>query len=360
MNIAVVGCGLMAESHVKALRSLGYKVVFVIGRNSDRTKAFAKKYNILSWSLNLEEVLDNFELDSIHICTPPANHYETIKTALKNKINVICEKPFVLDKIEAKELVELAEKQGVVNAIGFNVRFYESIINAQKSISDGNLGKINLVNGTYKQEFHVLPAPYSWRYDAVQAGKMRATTEIGSHWIDLMGYLTKKKVEAVSATFSSFQPQRKLQDGIMYPASSNELGNIIKVDSEDCAIITFKLEGGALGNVVLSEVSHGRSNYLNIEVDGSDGAFWWDSETLNHSHYANDIGQGFNTEVLAFAGGFTDSLASMLCNIYDVIEKKEPNKSAKYATFQDGLINIKICNAIYESAHNKSAWVSIN
>jgi predicted dehydrogenase len=359
MNIAIVGCGMMAEIHVKALRSLGYNVIVVIGRTEDRTKAFAKKNLIPNWRVSIEDTFDNFNLDSVHICTPPVNHYETIKIALNHKVHVICEKPFVLDEREAEELVSLAQKQGVINAVGFNVRFHEAIAKAQNKINEGKLGKLYLVNGSYKQEFHVLPVNNSWRYDKKQAGLMLATTEIGSHWIDLMGYLTSKKVEAVSATFGNFIPQRRLEDGIMYPLSSKEQGGKIDVDIDDTAIITFKLEGGTLANVVLSEVAPGRSNYLNIEINGSDGSFWWDSESLNHSYFANKKGCGVNSEVLAFTGGFNDSLINMIANIYNEIEKKGPEEDSMYATFQDGLMNIKICNAIYKSAHNKSEWIPI-
>lgn len=359
MNIAIVGNGMMAEIHVKSLRSLGYKVVVVIGRNVENTKAFCKKYNIPNWSLDLEEALDNFKLDCVHICTPPINHYETIKIALNHKLNVICEKPFILDEEEAEELVQLAKKQGVINAVGFNVRFHEAIGNAKDRIEKGNLGKIFLVNGSYKQEFHVLPVNTSWRYDKKQAGVMLATTEIGSHWIDLLQFLSDKRVESVSATFGNLNPKRKVSDGVMFPVNEDVSGNVIDVDVDDTAIITFKLEDGILANVVLSEIASGRSNYLNIEINGSEGSFWWDSENLNHSSYAKGKGNSVNSEILAFTGGFSDSVINMLSDIYRVIEKKGPQEDANFASFKDGLDNIKICNAIYKSAHNDSQWITL-
>lgn len=360
MNIAIVGCGTMAEIHVKALKSLGYKVVVVVGRNKERTKVFAEKYQIPNWRLDIESAFDSYELDSVHICTPPINHYEIIKTALNYKLHVICEKPFVLDEHQAEELVNLAEKMNVVNAVGFNTRFHEAILKSKKKITEGKLGKLYLINGSYKQEFHVLPVNYSWRYNKKEAGKMLATTEIGSHWIDLMGYLTSKRVESVSATFGNFNPKRKLEHGVMYPILNNENDNIIDLDCDDTAIVTFKMEGGTLANVVLSEVAPGRSNFLSIEINGSVGSFWWDSETLNHSHFATGKECGVNTEVLAFAGGFNDSVKNMLQDVYKAIENKEPKEIGSYASFKDGLTNIKICNAIYKSAHNKSKWVTIN
>ena len=72
------------------------------------------------------------------------------------------------------------------------------------------MDRVVLVQGHYRQEFHILPAPYSWRYRE----ELRAATEIGSHFIDLMRYLTGQEVEAVSASFLNATPRRFLRDGM--------------------------------------------------------------------------------------------------------------------------------------------------
>lgn len=359
MNIAIIGCGTMAETHLIALRSLGFKVNVVVGRNEERTEGFANKYMIPNWSIDIKDALDNYEIDSVHVCTPPVSHYKTIKMALEYKKHVICEKPFVLDESEAQYLVDLAKKQNVLNAVGYNVRFHEAIRNAHATISSGKLGNLSLISGSYKQEFHALPAPYSWRYDKNQAGLMLATTEIGSHWIDLMEFLTSKKVEAVSATFGNSNPKREIEDGMMYPLTEGSSRETVDVDIDDTAIISFKLEGGTLACAVLSEIAAGRTNYLNIEINGSDGSFWWNSELLNQSHFAIGKSSGVNSKVLAFAGGFNESVVSMLSQIYLDIKNERQSDDSCYATFEDGLTNIKICNAIYKSAHSDSQWVSV-
>lgn len=359
MKIAIIGCGMMANLHATAIHSLGYSIHLVVGHKNESTVLFAKKFKIPNWSLNLEDALAQFSIDTIHICTPPTNHYEVIKIALKHKVHVICEKPFVLDNNQADELVDLSLEMGVTTAVGFNVRFHDAIKVAKREITDQKLGKIFLVSGSYKQEFHALPVNYSWRYDKDSAGLMLATTEIGSHWIDLMIYLTGKLVESVSATFSNLYPKRKLIDSTMYPYTDGDK-DTVSFENEDTAIITFKLNDGTLANVVLTEMAQGRSNYLNIEINGSGGSFWWDSENLNHSNYAYGKNQGYNHQTLAFTGGFNDSIKNMIDDFYRVVDCKMPVEKANFATFKDGFENIKICNAIYKSAHSNSEWVSIN
>ena len=75
---------------------------------------------------------------------------------------------------------------------------------------------------------------------------MRATTEIGSHWIDLVRYLTGLEILEVSATYGMFTPDRFVKDGIMYeeeqPGSTK-----ITVDSDDAVCATLKFSNGALG-----------------------------------------------------------------------------------------------------------------
>lgn len=58
-----------------------------------------------------------------------------------------------------------------------------------------------------------------WRYQDALAGPMRATTEIGSHWIDLVRFLTGEEIVSVSATYGKFTPDRYIKDGMMYETS---------------------------------------------------------------------------------------------------------------------------------------------
>ena len=60
-----------------------------------------------------------------------------------------------------------------------------------------------------------MPAPVDWRYNTVLAGRMRAVTEIGTHWLDIAQYISGRKVKALSAKFGRFYPNRYVEDRIM-------------------------------------------------------------------------------------------------------------------------------------------------
>ena len=354
MRIAIIGNGGIAHTHVKELKSLGENVAVVIGRNQERTKDFAKCYGIGTYTEDFEAALAP-GIDCVHICTPPALHYEMVKRVLEAGKHVVCEKPLCIKAEQAKELADLAHEKQVVAAIDFNVRYYDACRQMKEMMDKQELGKLCLIHGSYLQEFHALPESYSWRYQEQLGGKMRAVTEIGSHYIDLVRFVTGMEIVEVSADFGNFTPNRYVKDGIMYEEKLDGAKEIL-VHSEDVAILSFRLSNGVLGNVVLSEVSHGRSNYLNIEMTGTKQSVWWNSEDcnrLNTSQKGNGICSGMN----AFGGGFEDTVGRLFADVYVTIKSGEVAHS--YPDFTDGYINLAICEAIYESNSKNGIWTKV-
>ena len=349
MGIAILGLGNIAKTHVQALRALGQKVVLAVGSNEKKAQTFASEWKIANSSANWETILGE-DIDTVHICLPPGLHEKAIRMALEAGKGVVCEKPLCLDPQEAWNLYLLAKEKGVTGAVNFNVRYQEGLQAMRQSVQSGTLGRLCLVHGSYLQEFHVLPTAYSWRYRPDVAGPMRAVTEIGSHFIDTVRFLTGAEIVRVSAVFGKFTPERILKDEIMYERTDENKGEELWVDSEDAAAVTFRLDNGALGNVVLSEVSCGRGNSLRISLDGNQGALWWNSQESGVFCQA-----GKQTGVLRrendFGNGFLGSFLSLFRQVYE--------QKADYPTFYDGYVNALVCNAIYESAQKNGAWVDV-
>lgn len=350
MATAIFGSGTIADVHLNALRFIGKEVSIVINKFPESGNSFAKKWGIKKFSTNPMDAMGD-DIDTVHICTPPNLHYETAKLALENNKNVICEKPFCLSSSQAIELYNLAKNKNLVNAVNFNVRYNPACMDAKNYVKD-KLGEVLLIHGSYLQEFHVLPTQYSWRYKPEFGGNMRAVTEIASHWIDLARYISGLEVTEVSANFAYFNKNRLLKDNIMYPANEGE-GNLI-VNSEDTAAILLRFSNGAIGNLIVSEHSHGRNNKVAIEFTGKNSSIWWDSEDPHKLHTAGK-NTGINTNINVFSGGYKESFVSFFKAVYDSIDKKQN----EYPSFYDGVINVVICNAIYKSANNNSQWVKI-
>lgn len=353
--IAILGTGSIAHSHVNAVRCAGLEVGIVVNPNTKSAEEFAKSYGIKKYSGSFSDLLSD-EVTSVHVCTPAALHYEEVKALIEAGKNVLCEKPLCLSYSEAKELSELAAKCGVITAVDLNVRYNPACMEASKMVKSDDFGKLMLCHGEYLQEFELLPTAYTWRYDEKKAGKMRAVTEIGTHLVDLIYFITGQKISRLSACFNRIQKDRVIKDGMMYDANS-ETGDEFKVDSEDSALITFQFENGVFGSFVLSEVSSGHMNTIKVEVAGSKKNVSWDSIEATKLSFASK-GCPVNTINFAFGNnGFNDTVIELVKDYYNLVDKKEA--SNVLPTFEDGAYLARVCEAIYESANNDANWVDI-
>ncbi|MGL5514798.1 MAG: Gfo/Idh/MocA family protein, partial [Sporomusa sp.] len=316
------------------------------------------KYGATQYSTNSNDIL-NSDVDCVHVCTPPNLHYEQIAELLNRGFNVLCEKPLCFENDQAKELCRLAKEKNCLNAIDFNVRFHIGLDEAKSVINSEDFGSIRLIHGSYLQEFNAFPAPLSWRYDKKLAGNMRAMTEIGSHWTDLAQYMSGKKIKALSAQFANFTPERDLKDGMMYEKGSIPKADSVTIDNEDAVVLNLMFEDGVIGSCVLSEVSAGRINRLKLEITGSRKSIWWNSEDNNVVNIGKK-NEGINTYVYPFGNGFGDTLGYLFDAFYVDIKRGYADENPPYPTLYDGMLNVLICNAAYESATNGGKWIEIN
>lgn len=344
---AIIGGGFAANLHVAALKSCGIEPAVVVTTRAQTAQSFAAQWNIPVWGTDPALALGP-EIDAVHICTPPATHGQFVRLALMAHKDVFCEKPLCLSPAEARELIALAEQTDNRFAVSFNVRYHMAVQRARELIRGGAFGRPLLIHGSYQQEFDVLPAPYDWRYRPALAGDMRAVTEIGSHWIDTAQYVTGKRVLAVSASFMNFFPDRTVADGTMDLASRRP-GTPLHVDSEDAACLTLRYEDGAIGTVLLSEISHGRGNRLALEIVCENGSLWWNEEENNVLHTAVR-GEGVKSELFAFGNGFSDTFITLVQNFYDGKACPTVREAAQVAD---------VCAAAAWSAAHDSAWKEV-
>ena len=357
MKAAIIGAGFSGRVHAAALAACGVQVGAVVTAHADSAQRFARQWNIPVYGTDLALALAP-DIDAVHICTPPSTHGQMVRYFLEHGKHVLCEKPLCFDPAEAVALADLAEHSGRVCALTFNVRYHMACQKAREILASGEMGRVLLVHGNYMQEFNAFPAPLDWRYDEKLAGSMRAVSEIGSHWLDLAAFLTGLEPEAVSASFGCFHEQRVLKDGLMYPADGAVQGEKIHIGTEDAAAVTLRYKGGALGNVLLSEISPGRGNRLTMEITCQYGNLWWNEEDNNLLHTARK-GEGVHTQVFAFGNGFDDTFTTLLKEVYAAVRAGAPDKTPRYPTFREGARIAAACSAIYASAKNDSRWTSV-
>ncbi len=353
---AIWGAGSIGQTHARALSDVGVEVEVVCDINIDNAKNVAKLCNAKKVTTDKDELL-NSNVDAVHVCLPANLHYAALITLINIDCNFICEKPLVLNNQEALDLVEKVKEKNILTGVGFNIRFHQGIQEVKRIIDSDEFGSLRLIHGEYLQEYNAFPALKDWRYNEKTAGKMRAVTEIGSHWFDLVQYVTSKKITDVSSTFVKFSKKRKIVDNVMYPLDHDE-GDVINVESEDAAIITMRFNDEVVGNCVLSESSPGRVNYLALEIVSDRMTLKWNSEDVN-TYFIGEKNKGFRRMSEPFGGGFADTYRKFFNSYYSDIGKEKVENYIKYPTLEDGVHNVLICNAAYNSALNNSEWISI-
>lgn len=339
MKAVIIGVGYIACSHASALRQLGVEISWAVGRNAGRALDFAERFGIPHHTTDLDEALRS-DAGIVHICTPPAGHAELIRKCLAAGKHVICEKPLCMSAEEAGKLAEEARASGLVTALCCNVRYYPANLEIARRVRDGEAGRPLVISGSYLQEFHAPPHADGWRFDPVLSGGQRAVSEIGTHWIDLSYAWTGKRITAVTAKLGNWYPVRYRRDGML---TEGPEGEPVRVDTEDAAAIIFEFEGGAIGTLLLSEVSRGHGNDLSIEVSGTEGSFRWEEANASVISYSR------GGAMSSVDTGSVERDRTFLSLFSDVYAAAEGKPHGAYPSFDDGAYIARICEAITKS-----------
>lgn len=146
IKVGLIGCGYWGPNHLRAFKSIPEcEVISVCDVNQERFKKIASVYGDLRLTNHYEELLD-MGLDAVVVSTPAITHYSIVRDLLERDINVLCEKPLTVKTKEATELVEIADKRGLILMVG-HIYVYNSILNRLKQIiNGGDLGDIYYIS----------------------------------------------------------------------------------------------------------------------------------------------------------------------------------------------------------------------
>ena len=376
IGAAVIGTGFIGTVHVEALRRIGVQVRGVLGSTPDRGAARASALGVPRAYPSLAALLDDPEVDVVHVTSPNDLHLPQAKAVLEAGRHVVCEKPLAMTAAQSGELVALAAATGLVNAANFNIRYYPLNQHAHDVVTSGEIGDVRLVTGRYFQDWLLLETDWNWRLQPERGGALRAVGDIGSHWLDLTSFITGQRIVAVMAELATFMPSRREPTGPVETFSTEVAAETVTRDiaTEDTAMILLRFENGARGAVSISQISAGRKNSLQYEVDGSLASVAWDSEQpdqlwLGHRERANEILLK-NPALMSPAGraaaelpgghveGFGDTFAAHFRAVYAEVAAGGPSARPAYPTFADGHDEMLVNDAVAESARI-GRWVDV-
>jgi predicted dehydrogenase len=141
LRIALVGCGQIADGHVSEIAKIaGAKLVAVCDAEPIMAEQLAMRFSVPSWYDCFDRMLESETPDVVHICTPPASHFELAKSAVDHGCHVYVEKPFALDYRQTDELLRYIEARGRKVTIGHNSEFDPPSEEMRTLVRDGVLG----------------------------------------------------------------------------------------------------------------------------------------------------------------------------------------------------------------------------
>ncbi len=379
ISVAIVGAGFMGGAHVEALRRNGLHISGILGVDEAESLAAARKLRLPRSYSSLEELCADPEVGAVHLCTPNHLHYTQARSALLAGKNVLCEKPLALNSAEARELAALAHERRLAGAVNYNLRYYPLCQEGRARVRAGELGELRMLHGSYSQDWLFLPTDWNWRLEPELGGALRAVADIGTHWMDMVTWISGLRIVAVMADFATFLPvrQRPLQAVETFAGKPGQTGQsqAVEVTTEDYAAVLFHFDNGARGVVMLTQVAAGRKNHFWYELNGSRGSLKWEQERpnelwLGYRQKPNELllkdpalMQPAARPYAAYPGGhaegYPDTHTRLFQEFYAYIAAGDFDATPAFPTFEDGWRELALCEAIHRSAVEKR-WVAVD
>jgi predicted dehydrogenase len=373
LKVAIFGIGFMGRVHTEALRRLGnVEVIGVAGRTAEAARKFADALSIERATGDYQDFLADPELNAVHICTPNELHFPMAQAAMQAGKHVLCEKPLASTIAEANAMLVLAEKKGLAHCTLYNVRAYPQVQNMRRMCEAGELGDVQVVQGTYSQDWLLYDTDWNWR---IESGPSRTFADIGTHWCDLAEHITGKRITALCADLTTFLDTRKKPKGSVETFTGKTLQpseyDEVAITTEDFGAMIFAMGEKTKGSLTVSQVSVGRKNRLFIEIFGTKASVAWNSECpdelwIGHRNSPNQIvvkdpsllTQGA-TSWADLPGGHSEGYDDTFKQIFRRFYKRVADKNApiEYPTFEDGIRQLRVLDAVLESSR-KRAWVA--
>jgi predicted dehydrogenase len=377
IKAAVIGTGFMGRVHSEAILRLGnVELAAIAGLTDEMAASLGREVGVDRTTGDYHTVLQDPEIQAVHVCTPNALHFPIVKEAMLAGKHVVCEKPISVSVTEARELVDLAKSRNLANCLNHNLRCYPIVQHMRRMRENGDLGDILVVQGTYSQDWLLYDTDYNWRIEQKDNGALRVMGDIGSHWMDMAQYVTGLGITSLCADLQVFHKTRKrpkfavetFAGKTLTPADYDE----VPIDTEDFGSVLVRMGARARGAFTASQVSAGCKNRFQLEIFGTKAGVIWNQERPDELWIGK---RNENSQILLKDPALLDPKARPFADVpgghaegYENAHKHnfrlfyatvaDRNAAVEYPTFADGLRMMQILEKVLESSQERK-WVDI-
>ena len=235
----------------------------LVGRNAEKLGRLAEEHGVADWTTDLDTALAEDPATIYFDAQVTTERKKAILKAVAAGKHVYTEKPIAESVAEGQELVDAAERAGIINGVVHDKLFLPGLMKLKRLVDGGFFGRILSVRGEFGYwvfEGDYLPSQRpSWNYRAEDGGGM--VLDMFCHWNYVLENLFGT-IEAVTAKAVTHIPVRWDENGRQYDATA-----------DDAAYAIFELEGGVIAQVNSSwAVRVDRKELVEFQVDGTHGS----------------------------------------------------------------------------------------
>ena len=326
----------------------------------------------LAWGL--ERSYDSYEsmaeeeaglddgIDFVIIATPNHLHAPVAVAFLEAGIHVACDKPLADNPAQGQTIADAVADSGKLFALTQTYTGYPMVRAAREFIADGRLGELRKVQVEYNQDWLMTRLEKQgnkqaeWRTDPARSGISCCVGDIGTHAQNLLEYITGKAVKSICAELTTFVEGRRL---------------------EDDASMLLRLEDGARGTLVCSQVCCGEENNLTIRVYGSEAGLEWRQQEPNTllvkpagnpwetwrtgMDVAGEAAAAVTRTPSGHPEGYLESFANIYADFMADVRRVRSGAPAlrNYPGTDEGLHSLRFVQAAVDSSNQGAVWVDV-
>lgn len=265
IRFALIGCGKIAEQHVRSLHELGREVELAALCDIDKQRMdhFLKKISFspgskISAYTDSDRLLERPDIDVAVITTSTDSHIPLVHKALQSGKHVLVEKPLALSTGEARAAAAEARRRGLILAVALQTRYLPQVQAIKQAVEAGRFGK--LIHGVVSVRWHRSNEYYRstpWRGTWDKDGGVLMNQCI--HYIDLLQWMLGPVVS-------------------VYGKSGTFLHSI---ETEDMGVALIRFANGAIGVIECSTCVFPSNIETSISLFGEKGSVCLGGERLN-------------------------------------------------------------------------------
>lgn len=357
IGVVVVGTSFGVLAHVRALQAVGMDVLAVVGRDAAKAADRAGRFGVPLGTSDLAAALALPGVDVVAVTTPPHTHASIVYQAIDAGKHVVCEKPFARDTAEAIEMLNAAERAGVIHLLGTEWRFATGQAQFTRTLRSGAVGTPQFAVFELHNPSHADPTaalPPWWELESEGGGWL------GTHATHVIDQIRTAMGEVVSVS-----------------AFLQRLSDRPSMTADDTYTAILRLDNGAIALIHSSCAVLGP--FLAVKkVVGTVGTAW-----LEGNQVWTDTGTGptklpIPDDLPAIAaaslpGGlvhtaydewnaidsYLEPYARLYLRLQDMIAGRAFVDDPVAATFVDGVASQRVLDAIRASSHNDGAWTPV-